>query len=86
MFTRKLIFPYRYIDEIDKFKEKIPDQEYFYNELNEETVSDQDYQRLLEFCEVFEIENLGELSDMYVQLDTLLARSGNYHTGQPAEC
>ena len=72
MFTRKLIFPYRYIDGMNKFKEKIPAQEYFYSELTEETVSDLDYQLLLEFCEVYGIKNLGQLSDIYVALDTLL--------------
>ena len=72
MFTRKLIFSYRYIDSMDKFKEKIPGQEYFYNELTEETVSDQDYQMLLDLCERFGLKYLGELSDLYVQLDTLL--------------
>ena len=71
MLTRKLIFSYRYIDGMDKFKEKIINHEYFYNELNEETVSDQEYQSLLEFYGLFEFENLGVLNDIYVQLDTL---------------
>ena len=69
----KGIYPYEYIDSWKKFNENtIPPKEAFYSELNLEGISDADYEHVKKVWEAFEIKNLGECHDLYVQCDTLL--------------
>ena len=49
-----------------------PNKEAFYSELNLEEITDEDYEHAQKVLEVFEIKNLGEYHDLYVQSDTLL--------------
>ena len=61
------------MDSWKKFDETtIPPKEAFYSELNLEDISDEDYAHVQKVWEVFEIINLGEYYDLYVQSDTLL--------------
>ena len=61
------------MDSWEKFDEtSLPDKEAFYNELNLEGISDEDYAYAQKVWEVFEINNRGEYHDLYVQSDTLL--------------
>ena len=70
---RKGIYPYEYIDSRKKFNENtIPPKEAFYSELNLEAINDADYEHVNNVWEAFEIKNLGEYHDLYVQCDTLL--------------
>ena len=50
----------------------LPDKTAFYNELNLEDITDRDYEHVKKVWEVFEINNLGEYHDLYVQCDILL--------------
>ena len=57
----------------EKFNEtSLPPKESFYSELNLEDISDKDYLHAQKVWDVFEIKNLGEYHDLYVQSDTLL--------------
>ena len=47
-------------------------KEDFYSNLNTEDNSDADYEHTKRICKEFEINNLGEYYDLYVQSDTLL--------------
>ena len=58
------------MDSWEKFDET--SKEAFYSELNEEGISDVDYEHVQNVWEVFEIKNKGEYHDLYVQCDTLL--------------
>ena len=61
------------MDSWKKFENKsLPDKEYFYSGLNKEHISDEDYAHGHEVCNTFNIRNLGEYHDLYVQLDTAL--------------
>ena len=61
------------MDSWERFDEnKIPPKEAFYSELNLEDISDEDYAHVQKVWDVFEIKNLGEYHDLYVQSDTLL--------------
>ena len=56
-----------------KFSEIIlPAKEDFYSHLNMEDITDADYTHLKRVCKDFEIKNLGEYHDLFVQSDTLL--------------
>ena len=50
----------------------LPEKEDFYNHLNMEDITNGDYTHAKRVCKDFEIKNLGEYHDLYVQSDTLL--------------
>ena len=58
-------YPHEYMDDW-KFVED------FYSQLNMEDITDADYAHTKRVCRDFEIKNLGENHDLYVQNDTLL--------------
>ena len=70
---RKGVYPYEYIDEWDKFNEKVlPGKESFYSNLTLENISEIDYAHAKNVFKKFNINNLGEYHDLYVRCDTLL--------------
>ena len=50
----------------------LPDKEKFYSELNKEGITDESYAHAQKVWKVFEIKNLSEYHQLYVQSDTLL--------------
>ena len=61
------------MDSWERFDENtIPPKEAFYSELNLENITDKDYEHVKKVWETFEIKNLGEYHDLYVQRDTFL--------------
>ena len=73
LLLRKDIYLYEYIDSRKKINENtIPPKEAFYSDLNLEGISDADYKHVKKVWEAFEIKNLGENHDLYIQDDTLL--------------
>ena len=69
---RKGVYPYEYMDSWEKFNEtELPDKESFYSELNKEGITDEDYVHAQKVWDTFNIQNLGEYHDLYVQSDTL---------------
>ena len=70
---RKDVYPNEYIDDWKKFnKASLPEKEDFYSHLNMEDITDANYVHAKEVCKDFEIKNLGEYHDLYVQSNTLL--------------
>ena len=62
-----------YIDDWEKInKTSTPEKEDIYSHLNMEGITDADYGYANRVCKDFEIKNLGEYYDLYVQSDTLL--------------
>ena len=73
MLLRKGVYPYEYIDEWDKFNEKVlPGKDSFYSNLTLENISEIDYAHANNVFKKFNINNLGEYHDLYVRSDTLL--------------
>ena len=73
MLLRKGVYPYEYIDEWDKFNEKVlPGKDSFYSNLTLENISERDYAHANNVFKKFNINNLGEYHDLYVRSDTLL--------------
>ena len=61
------------MDSWERFDETLlPVKEVFYTKLNIKGISDKDYAHGQKVWEVFEIKNLDEYHDLYVQCDTLL--------------
>ena len=61
------------MDDWEKFNEMtLPEKKYFYSKLDMEDITDADYLHVKRVCKYFEIKNLGEYRDLYVQSDTLL--------------
>ena len=73
LLLRKGVYPYEYMDKQEKFNEdKLPDKESFYSELNKEHITNEDYAHAQKVWDTFNIKNLGEYHDLYVQSDTAL--------------
>ena len=75
LLLRKGVYPYEYMDSWKRFKEEsLPDKESFYSELNKEDITDEEYEHAQKVWKVFEIKNLGEYHDLYVQSDIYYLR------------
>ncbi|KYN11372.1 hypothetical protein ALC57_16475 [Trachymyrmex cornetzi] len=73
LLTRKGVFPYEYIDSVDKLNEtSLPPRELFYSSLTDETASDDDYQHATNVWRRFCIETLCDYSDLYLKTNVLL--------------
>ena len=61
------------MDSMEKFENKeFPKIEDFYSMLNEEHISEKDYNHAKEVWNAFRIKNMGEYHDLYLQSDVLL--------------
>ena len=70
---QKGIYPCEYIDDWEKFNEiTLPEKEDFCSHLNMEDIIDADFSHTKRVNKDFEIKNLGEYHDFYVQSDALL--------------
>ena len=73
LLLRKGAYPYQYMDSWKRFNEtELPSKDKFYSKLNLEDISDDDYAHAINVWNTFNINNLGEYHDLYVQLDTAL--------------
>ena len=73
LLLRKGVYPYEYMDDWDRFnEEKLPDKSDFYSSLNMEHISEIGYRHASELFNKFNIKNLGEYHDLYVQSDNIL--------------
>lgn len=73
MLERKGVFPYDYIDCVQRLQEnKLPSKEKFYSKLNEEGISDQEYQFAIDVWEKFQCNTLWDYSHLYLKTDVLL--------------
>ena len=72
LLLRKGIYPYEYVDDWSTFdEEQLPDESDFYSGLKMKEISGIDYRHAEKVFNKFNIKNLGEYHDLYVQSDTL---------------
>ena len=73
LLLRKGINPYEYVDNWERFSDiSLPSKEDFYSNLNMEDINDIDYRHANNVFKRFELKNLGQYHDLYMQSDTLI--------------
>ncbi|XP_055306814.1 uncharacterized protein LOC129571069, partial [Sitodiplosis mosellana] len=73
MLERKGVFPYDYVDSLDRLRETaLPSKEQFYSKLYEEDIEDDEYEFAQQIWEKFGIKSLGEYAELYLKTDVLL--------------
>ena len=73
MSLRKGVYPYEYMDTWERVNEiSLLDKKSFHNELYLEDITDKSYSHAQIVFEKFNLKNLGDYHDLYVQSDTLL--------------
>ena len=73
LLTRKGVFPYDYVSSIDKLSEtQLPPKEEFYSKLNDEDITDEDYQHAIKVWNTFECKTLRDYHDLYLKSDVML--------------
>ena len=73
LLKQKGMYPYDYMNSWDKLNEtKLPPKSLFFSKLNNEHISDKDYEHAQNIWNKFKIMNLGEYHDLYLKTDVLL--------------
>ena len=72
LMAKKGVYPYDFMDSFDKFKEQLPSKEEFYSILNDKHIKDEDYKHAQNVWNKFNLKNMGEYHDLYLQSDILL--------------
>ena len=63
------------MDRFSKFDDTVlPDREDFYSLLNDEDISDDDYNHAQDAWNTFKIKNMGEYHDMYLKSDVVFLK------------
>ena len=73
LMKQKGIYPYDHMDSFEKFKQtELPMKEQFYSILNNEHITDEDYQHAQNVWNTFKLQSMGEYHDLYLKSDILL--------------
>ena len=73
LLTRKGVYPYDYVSSLDKLSEKqLPPKEEFYSKLNDEDISDEDYQHAINVWNTFGCKTIRDYHNLYLKSDVLL--------------
>ena len=73
LLTRKGVYPYDYVSSLDKLLEtQLPPKEEFYSKLNDEDISDDDYQHAINVWNTFKCKSIRDYHDLYLKSDVLL--------------
>ena len=73
LMKQKGIYPYDFMDSFEKFNNKqLPNKDEFYSILNNESISDEDYQHAQNIWKTFKLKTMGEYHDLYLKSDVLL--------------
>lgn len=71
--TRKLAYPYEYMDCDEKYEEtSLPSIDKFYSSITNTNVTEEEYKNAQEIWKVFNIQNLKEFTNLYNKIDVLL--------------
>ena len=73
LMKKKGIYPYDYMDSFKKFEEnRLPKKEDFFSLMNDEHITDEEYQHAQNVWNKFGLSSMGEYHDLYLKSDILL--------------
>ena len=73
LLTRKGVYPYDYVSSLEKLSETcLPPKEEFYSKLNDEDITDEDYQHAINVWNTFGCKTIRDYHDLYLKSDVLL--------------
>ena len=73
LMSHKGVYPYDYMDSFEKFNEKeLPTKDQFHSILNDQHITDDEYNHAQEVWNTFRIRTLGDYHDLYLVSDVLL--------------
>ena len=73
LMTKKGVNSYDYMDSFDKFnKTELPTKEEFFSVLNNEHITDEQYEHAQNVWKTFGLNNMGQYNDLYLKSDILL--------------
>ena len=73
LLSKKGVYPYDFMDNIKKFEEtNLPPKEKFYSKLNDENITQQDFEHAQKVWKTFNCKNMGDYHNLYLKTDTLL--------------
>ena len=73
LLTRKGVYPYDYVSSLEKLSEtQLPPKEEFYSKLNDEDISDDDYQHAINVWNTFKCKSIRDYHDLYLKSNVLL--------------
>ena len=71
--SQKGVYPYDFMDSFEKFSQtKLPAKEQFYSILNDQHITNDQYDHARKVCKAFNIKTMGEYHDLYLKNDVLL--------------
>ena len=73
MVEEKEFYPYEYLSDFEKFKEKLPSKETFYSSLTGKKISDKEYEHVLNVWDKFEMKKMKDYHDLFLKWDVLLS-------------
>ena len=73
LMTKKGVYPYDYMDSFEKFEDNmLPKKEDFFSIMNNEHITDKEYQHAQNVWKTFNLKTMGEYHDLYLKSDILL--------------
>ena len=73
LMSQKGIYPYDFMDSFEKFDQtELPAKEHFYSILNDQDITDDEYDHAKKVWKTFKMKTMGEYHDLYLGSDVLL--------------
>jgi hypothetical protein len=72
LLKQKGVYPYDYVDDINKFNEPLPEHNYFYSQLSMTNIKKEEYEHAKNVYNKFNCKNFGDYHDLYLLSDVLL--------------
>ena len=73
LLSQKGVYPYDFMDSFEKFDQtKLPTKDQFYSILNDQHITDDEYDHAKKVWKAFKIKTMGEYHDLYLGSDVLL--------------
>ena len=73
LMSKKGVYPYDYMDSLKKFNQtELPAKEHFYSMLNDQDITNDEYDHAKKVWKTFKLKTMGEYYDLYLGSDVLL--------------